>query len=45
VAGLAFVACAYVVGAPELPAVARRMPVLGPRITAIIAPRYRNRAG
>ena len=45
VAGLAFVACAYVVGAPELPAVARRIPLIGSRISAIIAPRYRRTTG
>lgn len=45
VAGLAYLACAYAVGAPELPAVARRIPVFGARISAMIAPRYRRMTG
>lgn len=45
VAGLAYVAFAYLAGSPELPAVARRIPLLGRHFSALLAPRYRRKAG
>jgi putative peptidoglycan lipid II flippase len=42
VAGLSYVALAYVAGAPELPAMARRIPVFGARVVGFIEPRYRR---
>jgi len=42
VAGLAYLVAAYLAGAPELPAVANRLPIVGGRINALIEPRYRR---
>ena len=43
VAGLAYLTLAFLFGAPELPAFASRLPIVGPRISALLAPRYRPR--
>ncbi len=36
----AFFAIAFALGAPEVPAIVRRVPVIGPRLMPIIEPRY-----
>lgn len=40
VAAAVYLVLAYIFAAPELPAVARRIPVLGPKLLFIIGPRY-----
>jgi hypothetical protein len=36
----AFFAIAFALGAPEVPAIIRRLPVVGHRLMPLIAPRY-----
>ena len=42
VASLVYASIAYLLGAPELPAFARRVPVIGPPLLRALAPRYRG---